>query len=384
MEIEEEFTLSELFVKLVKLELNEDLRTNPDYFDKKIKVFVEASTYFGLMPIGLKMNTPQGFMIRKMYRRAIELVLNEYADRTKVLMASSLSYSRLYSFSTPHIQYSLAKTLCDGEIIGSNFEIKYDSVIIVFIQKERTYGLYYDFRVKKLDILFSLSMNKFNPIDSSEIFHMLKWYYKKENGKSVENDDFKNTPFLIHGLDFKSDKKKINIKTEELTKEDFNTEDEYNVYMSFAPYIKRYRIDREFYLVNDKDTYFNWFNPATGYLMMNTSDDFAVYMEVDKTTVYEKKEVIEEGKEVVIIRDKKELTKKIPDDINKGEYSKIYNKLKEILYLNLFKENFENLPIFEWVRDTPVLLPYEIEDNIINENKHVVEEIVGDNVILNY
>ncbi len=369
MEIEEEFTLSDLFVKLVKLELNEDLRTNPEYFGKKMKVFVEASTYFGLMPIGLKMNTPQGFMIRKMYRQAIENVLNEYSIRAKVFMASSLAYTRLHSFCLPHIQYSLYRTLRDDEVINDKkLEFNYESVIMVFIQKERTYGIFYDFKEKKLDILFSLSMNKFSSIDSSEIFHMLKWYYKKENGKSVENEKMTNTPFLIHGLDFKSDKKKINIKTEELTKEDFNTEDEYNVFMSFAPYIKRYRIDREFYLVNNEGTYFNWFNPATGYLMMNTSDDFAIYMEVDKSVVYEKKVEDEDGKEIIVIGEKKELIQQIPNESTQREYSKIYNKIKELLYLNLFKENFENLPIFEWVKDTKVLTEFEIQDITIIYN----------------
>lgn len=381
--------LCELFCSLIRMEISEDLRTNPEYFGKKMKVFIEASTYFGFIPIGLKMNTPQGLMIRKMYRRAVDIVMNENSEgRSSAIMVPSVSYSRLYSFSTPYIQYSLAKALsATGEIVNDYVDIDNSNVIILFIHKERTYGIFYDFKTRKMDILFSLSMNRQNPIDKTEIFHMLKWYYTNEGGKTVENKKFIGTPYLIHGLDIKGeDRRRINIKTTELTADDFETESGYNVYQSFAPFIKRCKIDRDFYLINDKGTHFNWFNPAAGYMMSNPDTDMVVLMEFDKTSVYIQGIINDEGEQLSLLKEKREMAKAIPEDLDKCEYMRVYHEIKEILYVELFKSNFQESPVFAWARDSPVVTQFENDDNLVDiegrNGKEVVDEIMGDNIVL--
>ncbi len=212
-------------------------------------------------------------------------------------------------------------------------------------------------------------MNQLCPIENHEKIHLLKWYFTKEGTKVKVNEDLNNTVCIINGLDIVNyDNKIVNLREEDLYPENFECYEQFLVYSSFIENIKRLRLDRDFFMVTSKDNYFHWFNSAVGYLGVKKGSNLALTVDIDKIQVFEKTEFIEDGKEKFFVKERVDLNMNVHIDIDAKEYLTLLNKIKSFLTEKFFEDNFENDPVFDWIKDEPKLTDFEKRDDVVMAN----------------
>jgi hypothetical protein len=358
-----ENNLRKLIKRFVRLQCPQDIHNENN---KNVVCFLSGLSYMTLLPEGLDPNGNEAKLLRRMIRKAWNEEINKSGMiRGFATVPPVIGYTRLNSFGIPQLQYSIYEFLSEN----GSLELKYDKIYFISIQKERTYGVLYHFNTEQLDFLYVLSMNQLVPIENSEKVHLLKWYYRKEGNKVFENEDLKNTVCLIHGLDLiDNDLKVVNLKTQNLDYTHFETPESYAVYNSFSENIKRFRMERDFFLVSDKNNFFHWFNPATGYLGMKKGAQLSMYVDIDNIHIFEKHEFEEDGKNKFRIVERYDLNKNIQIDNDPKEYVVLLNRIRSILTEKMFNDDYENDPIFEWVKDEPDLTEFEKKDDVVYVN----------------
>ncbi len=376
MELEKNI-LKKLFRRFVRYQCPEGIH---DENNKNVTCFLTGLSYLTLLPEGLEPTGIEAKILRKMYRKAWREELNKSRpERGDAVVSPVIGYSRLNSFGIPQFQYSIFEFLSEN----ASLKLKYDKIYFISIQKERTYGLLYHFNTEQLDFLYILSMNQLVPIENNEKVHILKWYYRKEGNKVVENKDLENTVCLIHGLDLIDNEfNVIDLKNQNLNYTHFEIPEHYVVYNSFVENIKRFRMNRDFFLVSNKNNYFHWFNSAVGYLGMKRGAELAISVDIDTVHVFEKKEFVEDNKNKFTVIERHDLNKNIQIDNDPKEYVILLNKIRSILTEKMFNDNFQNDPIFEWIQDEPELTDFEKKDDVVYVNSKTTN-IFSKNILQN-
>ncbi len=376
MELEKDI-LKKLFKRFVRLQCPEGIHDEPN---KNVSSFLTGLSYLTLLPDGLDPYSKECKLLRRMYRKAWNIELNKSNEgRGQAIVPPVIGYSKLNAFGIPQFKYTMFDVLTDG----GTLKMKYNKIYFISIQKERTYGLLYHLDNDQLDFLYVLSMNQLSPIENNEKIHLLKWYYRKEGNKVVENEDLKDTVCLIHGLDlFENEYNTIDLKKQELQPFHFEVPEHYLVYNSFIENIRRLRLERDFFLVSKKDNYFHWFNSAAGYLGMKKGANLAVSVDIDQVRVFEKFEFEEDGIEKFNLVERFDLNKHIQIDNDPKEYVLLLNRIKNILTEKFYSENYEDDPIFEWVKDEPEVTDLERNDDIVYANTKNTNIFESNNITL--
>ncbi len=367
--------LRKLFKRFVRYQCPEGIH---DEYNKNVTCFLTGLSYLTLLPDGLDPNGIESKLLRRMFRKAWREELNKSSpNRGDAYISPVIGYSKLNSFGIPQFQFSIHEFLSNNE----SLKIKYDKIYFISIQKERTYGLLYHFDTEQLDFLYVLNMNQLCPIENNEKVHLLKWYYRKEGERVFENEDLKNTVCLIHGLDLiENGFNVIDLKNQNLDYTHFEIPEHYTVYNSFIENIKRLRMDRDFFLVSNKNNYFHWFNSAVGYLGCKKGAQLAISVDIDNVYVFEKNEFIEDGKNKFTVIERYDLNKNIQIDNDPKEYVILLNRIRNILTEKMFDDNFENDPIFEWVKDEPEVSDFEKKDDVVLVNSKT-NNIFSNNIL---